>query len=108
MKRSRLLGVVCAFTLPALAPTAHAAVVNPILGLDIGGTLYDVTFHDGVGDSFNALWDADNDGFFGGGGSVFAVAPTFWGDITGAAAARDGRPGAARSRAAARHGPPRW
>jgi len=36
-----------------------------------------------------ALWDADNDGVFGGGSSVFGEAPTFWGDITGATAAAD-------------------
>ena len=49
---SRLLGTVCAFTLVALTNPAHAAVANPILGLVIGGTLYDVTFHDGPVDSF--------------------------------------------------------
>jgi hypothetical protein len=89
MKKLRLLVAVCASTLVVLANTAHAVTVNPILGLDIGGTLYDVTFNDGVGDSFNALWDADDDGVFGGGGSVFTAAPTFWGDQSGAEAARD-------------------
>ena len=89
MKKSHLYGAVCTFTLLALVNTAHAAIVNPILGLSIGGTLYDVTFHDGASDSFNALWDADDDGVFGGGGSVFSVAPTFWGDAAGAAVARD-------------------
>jgi hypothetical protein len=70
-----------------LSTSVHAAVVNPILGLNIGGTLYDVTFHDSAGASFNALWDADDDGVFGGGSSLFSTAPTFWGDITGAEAA---------------------
>ena len=90
MNKSPALGAVCAFTLVVLAAPVKAAVINPILNLDIGGTLYDVTFHDGTGDSFNVLWDADNDGIFGGGGgSVFSVAPTFWGDFSGANAARD-------------------
>jgi len=70
-----------------LSTSVHAAVVNPILGLDIGGTLYNVTFHDSVDDSFNALWDADDDGVFGGGSSLFNTAPTFWGDEAGAQAA---------------------
>ena len=89
MKKLRLLGAVCAFILVEPANTAHAEVINPILGLDIGGTLYDVTFHDDVGDSFNALWDADDDGVFGGGTSVFSASPTFWGDEPGAYMARD-------------------
>ena len=89
MKQSHLLGAVSAFTLAVLANTAQAAVFNPILGLDIGGTLYDVTFHDSAGDSFNALWDADDDGVFGGGASVFSASPTFWGDEPGAYMARD-------------------
>ncbi|MEN8107819.1 MAG: hypothetical protein ABFS22_07420 [Pseudomonadota bacterium] len=87
MEKSHLLGAVCAFTLFLLANSAYAAVINPILGLDIGGTLYDVTFHDAEGDSFNALWDADDDGVFGGGASVFSAAPTFWGDAVGASLA---------------------
>ena len=70
-----------------LSASVHAAVVNPILGLNIGGTLYNVTFHDSAGASFNALWDADDDGVFGGGSSLFNTAPTFWGDATGAQAA---------------------
>lgn len=77
---SRLSGAVCALTLAVLANPSHAATVNPIIGLDIGGTLYDVTFHDTAGDSFNRLWDADGDGVFGGGSSLFNTAPTFWGD----------------------------
>ncbi len=87
--KSRLWGAVCAFGLIVLTNPAHAALVKSILGLDIGGTLYDVTFHDGAGDSFNALWDADNDGVFGGGSSIFSTAPTFWDDEAGAFAATD-------------------
>ena len=34
-----------------------------------------------------ALWDADNDGVWGGGTSVFTEAPLFWGDAAGAALA---------------------
>ena len=70
-----------------LSTSVHAAVINPILGLNIGGTLYNVTFHDSAGASFNALWDADDDGVFGGGSSLFSTAPTFWGDEAGAQAA---------------------
>lgn len=72
-----------------MAGTSQATVYNPILGLDIGGTLYNVTFHNQAGESFNALWDADDDGVFGGGTSVFSVAPTFWGNEAGVLAARD-------------------
>ena len=86
MKKSHLLGAVCAFSFVA---TSHAAVLNPISGVDIGGTLYDVTFHDSVGDSFNALCYCNYDGVFGGGSSVFATAPAFWGDLPSALAARD-------------------
>jgi len=64
MKKSFLLSVVCPITFAVLTNTTHADVVNPILGLNIGGTLYDVTFHDSAGDTFNALWDADGDGVF--------------------------------------------
>jgi hypothetical protein len=60
------------------------------LDLEIAGYgTFDVTFHDGSGDSFNALWDADNDGSFGGPGSLFTAQPTFWGDQSGAELARD-------------------
>ena len=81
MKKSHLLGALCAFALVILANTAQAALVTQILGLDIGGTFYDVTFHTGSGDTFNALWDADGNGVFD------SAAPTFWGDPTGAQAA---------------------
>ena len=83
MKKSQLLGAVCAAALVVLSNTAHAALVSQLLGLDIDGTLYDVTFHTDPGDSFMALWDADNDGVFGGGSSVFSTAPLFWGDQSG-------------------------
>lgn len=81
MNKSRLLGAVCAVTLVVLGNTANAAVVNPIIGLTIGNTVYDVTFHDGAGESFNAIWDANNDGVFD------SAEPTFWGDEAGAQAA---------------------
>ena len=84
MKKSRLLGALCATALVVLANISHAAVMNPLFGLNIGGTLYDVTFHDVDAVSFNALWDADNTGTIGSGSSVFSNPPTFWGDPTGA------------------------
>lgn len=84
MNKSRLSGAVCAAALVVLSNTSHAALLNPILGLNIGSTLYDVTFHTNPGDSFMALWDADNDGVWGGGSSVFTSAPLFWGDFAGA------------------------
>ena len=77
----------CAAALLTLSNTSQAALVSEIVGLDIGGTLYDVTFHAGTGDSFMALWDADNDGAWGGGGSVLTEAPQFWGNTAGAAQA---------------------
>ena len=86
MKKS-LLGAVCAAVLVVLSNTSHAALVNSILGLDIDGTLYDVTIHTNAGDSFQGLWDADNDGAWGGGTSVFTEAPLFWGDAAGASLA---------------------
>ena len=89
MKKSHLCGAVCSAALVILSNSAHAALVSQLLGLDIDGTLYDVTFHTGAGDTFQALWDADNDGVFGGGASVFTAAPTFWGDQVGAETARD-------------------
>ena len=85
MKKSRLLGAVCACTLIALANSTQAALVTSISGLDIDGTIYDVTFH--AGSSFNALWDVDNNDAFDGGGSVFSAAPMFWNDSVGARAA---------------------
>jgi len=81
MKKSHLLGALYAFALVILANTAQAALVTQLSGLDIGGTLYDVTFHTGSGETFNALWDADGNGVFDG------AAPTFWGNQAGAQAA---------------------
>ena len=81
MKKSRLLGAVCAAALVSIANASHGAVISQISGLYIGGTVnatYDVTFHPEK--SFNDLWDDDNDGTFGGGSSVFSAAPTFWQD----------------------------
>ena len=69
--------------------SAGAAIINPINGLDIGGTLYDVTFHDNPFLSFNDLWDQNDDGQFGGGTSIFGSAPTFWNDEAGSKLARD-------------------
>jgi hypothetical protein len=87
MNKSRISGAVCVYALVVLSSTSHAAVINPINNLNIDGTLYDVTFHTGI--SFNALWDGNDDGVFGGGGSVFSSEPTFWNDSAGAALARD-------------------
>jgi len=87
MKKSQLLGTVCAAALLTLSNTSQAALVSEIVGLDIGGTLYDVTFHTGTGDSFMALWDQDNDGVFGGGTSEFSSQPQFWGNSAGASQA---------------------
>ncbi len=89
MKNSHLMGAICACVFCLLTPASNAAIVNPMLGLDIDGTLYDVTFHDFNVLSFNSLWDADDDGVFGGGGSVFSAAPMFWDDQVGAELARD-------------------
>jgi len=88
MKKSLLFGAVCSCLLVALSNKALAAVMNPISNLNINGTLYNVTFH-AWDDTFNDLWDADNDGVFGGGGSVFSTAPTFWGDQFAGELARD-------------------
>ena len=85
MNKKQLVGAVCASVLYILTSTAHATIISNISALDIGGTLYDVTFlSNGSNESFNDLWDADNDGVFGGGASVFSSAPTFWGDQAGA------------------------
>jgi hypothetical protein len=86
-KQTSFRAGVLALLLSAAPFSVGAAIINPILNLDIGGTLYDVTFHDSPLLSFNGLWDQDDDGFFGGGTSVFDSAPTFWNDLTGAEAA---------------------
>ena len=71
-----------AATALVLSTSVNAALITNLSNLDINGTNYDVTFHTGAGDSFNALWDANDDGIFGGGGSTFATAPMFWGSST--------------------------
>lgn len=76
------MAFVAIITTLAIPSGAAAAEMNPILGLDIGGTLYDVSFH--PGNSFNDLWDQDDDNVFGGGSSVFVASPTFWQDQAGA------------------------
>ena len=70
-------------TLSSLVTVPAAANVM-ITGLDIGGTLFDVTFHDDPA-SFQSLWDANGDYSFVGG--TLGHAPTFWGDQPGAEAA---------------------
>jgi len=75
--------------LAVCATPCNALIINPILNLDIEGIRYDVTFHTEPTDSFNSLWDQDQDDTFGGGSSLFSTQPTFWGDETGAAAARN-------------------
>ena len=67
----------------AFSSNASAGLVTEILGLDIGGTAYDVKFH--TNKSFNELWDADGDGVFAeGDSSEFNAAPIFWGNGAGA------------------------
>lgn len=83
MKKPHLLGAACAASLAVLSTQAHAALVTEILGLDIGGTRYDVTFHSQA--SFQNLWDADGDWVFGDGdGATFNNAPTFWNNAAAA------------------------
>ena len=79
--------IALASTLLVTSAGVNAALITNLYNLDINGTNYDVTFHTGASDTFNALWDADSDGVFGGPGSLFDAAPTFWGDETGAIAA---------------------
>ena len=76
--------IVLVATTLVLSTRVDAALITNLYNLDINGINYDATFHTGPGDSFNALWDADDDGVFGGGSSAFTNAPTFWGDISGA------------------------
>ena len=94
MKKSHLVGALSAVAFSFVSMSSQAALVSQLLGLDIGGTRYDVTFHTNTGDTFLALWDADNDGVWGGGASVFTAAPLFWGDSTGALAAANAIAGA--------------
>ncbi len=68
------------FTFGFMAASANAAVVSTINGLDIGGTLYDVTIHNNPEMTFNELWDSNDDGIFGNDSSVFNAQPIFWGN----------------------------
>jgi hypothetical protein len=61
--------------------SVNAALVTQLLGVDVNGSLYDVTFHDA---SFNDLWDGDNDGVFESDGSLFDSQPAFWGNASDA------------------------
>lgn len=67
----------------AMPFSSNAAFVSSINNLDIAGTLYDVTLWDSAGaESFNTLWDANNDKTVGDGS--LGTAPTFWGNSSGA------------------------
>ena len=94
MKSSKLVGAIIALSYFLSTPYANSATITNLYDLDIGGTLYDVTFHTGNGDTFNALWDFGNDNVFGPDGSTFSTAPTFWGDASGALAATNAIMGA--------------
>lgn len=76
-------------TMCALPHIAVGSVIDTIYDLNIGGTKYDVTLHNQPHSSFNNLWDANDDGVFGGSTSVFSIQPLYWGDMAGAILARD-------------------
>lgn len=82
MKNNCVVCVFGALTLYLSSSAVHADVISFIEGLIIDGTSYDVTIHNDPYYSFSTLWDADNDGLFGSGGSVFSDAPMFWGDLS--------------------------
>jgi len=84
----RVFSLLAASLVVTVSPHANAAIIDSISNLDINGTAYDVTFHTNSV-SFNDLWDADNDGIFGGGASVFSSQPTFWLDQAAARVAVD-------------------
>ena len=68
------------------AYSANSALITNLSNLDIDGTLYDVTFI--TSDSFNTIFDVDNDLNFGeGDGSLIDRAPIFFGNLSGAHAA---------------------
>ncbi len=68
------------------AYSANSALITNLSNLDIDGTLYDVTFI--TSDSFNTIFDVDNDLNFGeGDGSLIDRAPIFFGNLSGAYAA---------------------
>ena len=85
--RVKLCGVFLVL-LAVVSTPSSAALITSINSLEVLGMYYDVTFHT-PGTSFNALWDEDSDNVFGGGTSIFSSAPTFWGNVAGATAARD-------------------
>jgi hypothetical protein len=59
------------------ASAAFPQIVSGLKNVDVNGTLYDVTFN--VGYSFDQLFDGTPaDKIFGGTGSVYQHAPTFW------------------------------
>lgn len=61
---------------------AAAALIHELKGVDVGGTPYDVTFHQNA--PFLDLWDSNDDGIFGNDTSLFNSAPEFWNDQPGA------------------------
>ena len=66
--------------------SAHAILVTSLSNLNIGGTFYNATFHDGK--PFDDLFDADNNAVFNDAdGSMFDRDPTFWKNPTLALAA---------------------
>jgi len=68
------------------ASGVNAGLITSLSGVDVEGTLYDVSFH--ARTSFDSLWDADRDGVYDDlDGSVFNSAPMFFGDSTLAAKA---------------------
>jgi hypothetical protein len=66
--------------------SAQAALVTEIRGLDVDGTMYDVTFH--PGSSFDELWDNHRNNFYGE-LAFYDSAPQFWFNFDGAIAAAD-------------------
>lgn len=65
-----------ALTLIIFSTPAHSALITSLSNLNIGGTLYNVTFNNT--NTFNEIFDVDSDGIFGeGDGSLIDRAPTF-------------------------------
>ncbi len=84
MGRSQIVGLLL-FTLTIFTTNTLAALITSIDNLDIGGVQYKVTFHS---ESFNEVFDADEDGIFGDSdGSIINHTPLFLGDEAGANAA---------------------
>jgi len=83
--RSFSRGLLISLSLLGLSVSyAHAALVSGLQNVYIDGTFYDVRFHN---NPFRSLWDGDTSGTFENDGSLFHVAPAFWGNGPGAAAA---------------------